>query len=1224
MRISDVSIRNAVFSWMLFAAFIIFGFISFMRLGVSQLPDVDFPVVNVSITLLGAAPEIMETSVVDPIEDALSSVQGVERISSVSKTGIANITIEFELDRNIDVALQEVQTKVAQAQRLLPPAVDPPSITKTNPDDQPILWLALVYEKNDPYFLMTYAKDYLKDRFTMVSGVGDIILGGYTDPAMRVWVDADKLRKHNIAVNDVMASITSQHTEVPGGFIQNPKNAFNVRTLGEFKDAKGFDNMIINKRAGMVIQDPFNTIRLKDVGFAKESLAEMYRISRFDGVMALGLGIKKQLGSNAVAVANAVKEQMKEIQKDLPEGMRLAINFDSSRYIEQSIHEMIKHLILAVILTSIVCWVFLGSFTATLNVLLAIPTSIMGAFIGLYFFGFTLNTFTLLGLTLAIGIVVDDAIMVLENIFRYNERGLRPIESAIVGAREITFAALAASIAIIAIFLPVAFMKGVIGKFFLQYGITISLAVMLSLLESLTITPMRCSSFVHTGERTTRIGKSFEWFMAKWKEFYGKSLNWTLAHRWSVLAVSIVFVAVSFVSVKSLNKEMTPTMDQSLFIMRLFLPIGTSLATSDQKAKEIEKWMRSQQEVAHVYASVGGLGSGGGSDANTGMMFITLKDKGNRGIAPGQVKERSQQEFMSYARSELTKNIQGVMVFMMDPSSRGFSTGKGYPIEFILQGPDWAKLEELNNKFKEDMRNSKLMVDVDSDYLAGMPEIQVTPARDKAARRGVSAEDIGITVQAMIGGVKNGQYTKDGHRYDVYVQLKKTPDPRDEFSKLLIANDRNNLIPITQVAEVEQRASLQQVTRVNRQRAITMYANLAPGVSQQKALEFIFNKSKELPEGYHIDQSGAAKSFSESFNSLIFALALGVIVAYMVLASQFNSFLDPLTILMALPFSFSGAFFALNLTGQSINMYSMIGILLLMGIVKKNSILLIDFTNAVRDRAGGTDVTADAALKEACPVRLRPIIMTSVATITAALPSALAQGAGSETFKPMAITLIGGVLVSTLLTLYVVPVVYSLSDRFRKRDARQKDVREAFLKVGDATSINADGVPVLNNGEGPQPADQEATTASQDYFKQDQTMPEFSEDNDQNEPRKEPAMSQTNHEKPKRGFFDFLKRKYQPKTEKKPSKVLSPDQNAHAEDVHPSPTVPSRPPRAEDIEGDFDRGMPHVAEVRSMSEANKDRRDREREERRMIREEKRKANRSMLSQHPDRDRDRDH
>lgn len=1210
MRISDVSIRNAVFSWMLFGAFIIFGAISFFRLGVSQLPDVDFPVVNVSITLLGAAPEIMETSVVDPVEDALSSVEGVERISSISKTGIANITIEFELDRNIDVALQEVQTKVAQAQRLLPANVDPAVITKTNPDDQPILWLALMYDKNDPYFLMTYAKDYLKDRFTTVSGVGDIILGGYTDPAMRVWVNADKLKRKNIAVGDVMQSITAQHTEVPGGFIQNPKNAFNVRTLGEFKDAKGFDSMIINKRAGMVIQDPYNTIRLKDVGFAQESLAEVYRISRFDGVLALGLGIKKQIGSNAVAVANAVKEQMKSIQDTLPEGMRLGINFDSSRYIEQSIHEMIKHLILAVILTSIVCWVFLGSFTATLNVLLAIPTSIMGAFIGLYFFGFTLNTFTLLGLTLAIGIVVDDAIMVLENIFRYNEKGLRPIESAIIGAREITFAALAASIAIIAIFLPVAFMKGVIGKFFLQYGITISLAVLLSLLESLTITPMRCSSFVHTGHRTTRIGKSFETFMENWKKFYSKSLDWTLAHRWPVLGVSIAFVAASFVTVGGLNREMTPTQDQSLFIMRLFLPIGTSLATSDQKAREIEKWMRSQPEVKHLYASVGGLGSGGGSDANTGMMFVTMKDKGERGEVKDLGRERTQQEFMSYARKELTKNVQGVQVFMMDPSSRGFSTGKGYPIEFILQGPDWAKLEEINNKLKEDMRTSGLMVDVDSDYLAGMPEIQVTPSRDRAARRGVSAEDIGVTVQAMIGGVKNGQYTKDGHRYDVYVQLEKSKDPRDEFQKLLIANDRNNLIPLSQVADIEQRASLQQVTRVNRQRAITMYANLAPGASQQKALDFIFSKGKELPEGYHIDQSGAAKTFRESFDSLIFALALGIIVAYMVLASQFNSFLDPITILMALPFSFSGAFFALNLTGQTINMYSMIGILLLMGIVKKNSILLIDFTNSVRDR--GKNVTADGALKEACPVRLRPIIMTSVATITAALPSALAQGAGSETFKPMAITLIGGVLVSTLLTLYVVPVVYSLSDRFRKRDTRQQDVRDAFLKVGDATSITPEGVPVLNNGEGPQP------TEKVGYFHQDQTMPEISEEVVAETIENKELKVEHHKEKPRKGFFSFLKRKYKPKPiftapPEKPEKAREPAREQRRE---------ARKARPEDIEADFDRNMPHVqdkavdrkADIRADSE-------RQREQKRVERLKQREAKRSLISQRPDRDKE---
>lgn len=1062
MRISDVSIRNAVFAWMLFFAFIIFGAISFNRLGVSQLPDVDFPVVNVAITLQGAAPEIMETSVVDPVEDALSSVEGVERISSVSKTGIANITIEFSLDRNVDVALQEVQTKVAQAQRLLPKNVDPPVISKTNPDDQPIIWLALTYDKKDPYFLMTYAKDYLKDRFTMIDGVGDIILGGYTDPAMRVWLRSQKLRQKNMAVGDVIDSIAAQHAEIPGGFIQNPANAYNVRTLGEFKDAKGFDDMILNRRAGLLVQDPFNVVRLKDLGYAEESLAEVYRTSRFDGVQALGLGIKKQTGSNAVAVARAVKEKMVEVQEQLPPGMKLQINFDSSRFIEQSISEMLKHLTLAVILTSFVCWIFLGSFTATLNVLLAIPTSIMGAFIGIYFFGFTLNTFTLLALTLAIGIVVDDAIMVLENIFRYNEKGLNPVQSSIIGAREITFAALAASVAIMAIFLPVAFMKGVIGKFFLQYGVTISLAVALSLLESLTITPMRTSSFVHQSERTSRIGKAFENFMERWKAFYERSLQWTLNHRWTVLVSSMLFVAASFYSLGFLNRELTPVQDQSLFILRYLTPVGSSLAVTDAKSQEIEKWLRARKEVSHLYVAVGGLGSGGGSDSNTGNMFVTLKDKDDRGKDPDKGRPLTQQEFMGLARKELS-SVEGVKIFMMDLSSRGFSTGRGYPIEFVLQGPDWDKLAELNEQLKDDMNKSGLMVDVDSDYLEGMPEIQINPKRDAAARRGVSIADIGETIQALIGGVKSGQYSKSGHRYDIYVQLEKSKDPRVEFKTLLIANDKNNLIPLSQVSEVQEKPSLQQVSRVNRQRAITMYANLKPGASQEKALAFINEKGRALPPTYFISQSGAAKTFQESFNSLIFALVLGVLVAYMVLATQFNSFLDPIVVLMALPFSFSGAFFALVLMGQTVNMYSMIGILLLMGIVKKNSILLIDFTNAVRARR--EKLPADDALKEACPVRLRPIIMTSFATISAAVPSALATGAGSETFKPMAITLIGGVFVSTLLTLYVVPAVYSLVDRFRKSDRRRVVVTEAFEAVGDAMSWDQDVPPGASEPE---------------------------------------------------------------------------------------------------------------------------------------------------------------
>ncbi|MFP5520483.1 MAG: efflux RND transporter permease subunit, partial [Bdellovibrionia bacterium] len=444
MKLSDISIKNPVFAWMLMAALIIFGAISFSRMGVSQLPDVDFPVLNVSVGLEGAAPEVIETTVVDPIENALMTIEGVRSLSSSSKTGSASITVEFELGRDINAALQEVQSKVAQTQRLLPSEVEAPTISKTNPDDQPIMWLALTYD-GDFEFLNRYARDYLKDRFTTVPGVGDIFIGGYTDPVLRVWVKPDALQRYNISVNDIIDAIQSEHSELPGGFIETSRENFNVRTMGEAKSVEEFKKLVINKRAGQLIQDPSMAVRIGQVADVSEGLDEIRRLSRFNGKPALGLGIRKQRGSNAVAVAEGVIAKMNEIRTQLPKGMDVHVNFDSTRFIKASVKELNKHLILAVILTSLVCWMFLGSWSATFNVLLAIPTSLMGAFIGLYFFGFTLNTFTLLGLTLAIGIVVDDAIMVLENIFRYNEKGRGRIESAIIGAREIAFAALAAT-----------------------------------------------------------------------------------------------------------------------------------------------------------------------------------------------------------------------------------------------------------------------------------------------------------------------------------------------------------------------------------------------------------------------------------------------------------------------------------------------------------------------------------------------------------------------------------------------------------------------------------------------------------------------------------------------------------------------------------------------------------------------------------------------------------
>ncbi|WP_413558212.1 efflux RND transporter permease subunit [Bdellovibrio sp. HCB209] len=1045
MRISDISIKNPVFAWMLMFGLMIFGLISFSRMGLSQLPDVDFPTVSVSVALDGAAPEVMETQVVDVIESALMGVEGVQSITSSSKTGSATITVEFSLDRNIDLALQDVQAKVSGAQRLLPDNVDPPTISKTNPDDQPILWLALTYDKGDLEFLMKYARDYLKDRFTTVDGVGDIFLGGYTDPVLRVFVNTKKLPQYNIAVNDVIDAIKSEHSEVPGGYIETQKNNYNVRTMGEAKTIKEFENIVISRRAGSLIQDSTNMVKIGQVADVSMGLDNITRISRFNGETALGLGIRKQRGTNAVAVAKAVKAKAAEIQSQLPEGMKIHVNFDSTQFIEKSVGELTHHLVLAVILTSLVCWAFLGSWSATFNVLLSIPTSLLGAFIGLYFLGYTLNTFTLLGLTLAIGIVVDDAIMVLENIFRYNEDGHGQIESAILGSREISFAAMAATAAVIAIFLPVAFMKGIIGKFFMQFGVTISIAVFLSLVESLTITPMRCAGFVHHGERTTKIGKAFESFMESLKTGYERWLRKSLNFRWTVIAGSLVFVAASFVSIKFLVKEMSPAQDQSIFLARLILPVGSSLAYTDGQVKKAEEWLRSRPEVKQVFASIGGFG-GGISDANTAMMFITLKDFKERPKDEKTGKRVSQQDFMQVTREAFSK-IPDVRPVLMDMSQRGFSSGRGYPIEFTVMGSDWQKLAKYSQQIMDEMGKTGMMVDVDSNYLLGMPEIQVKPNRQSAAEHGVSIASIGTTVSALIGGVKAGEYPEGGHRYDIKVKLDNKEDAMVEIKKLLIGNNRANLIPISRVTNQETTKALQSISRTNRQRAITITANLKAGASQQLAMEQVEKISKKILEpGYMIEQQGSSKTFQESFQSLIFALIMGLVIAYMVLASQFNSFIDPVTILMALPFSFSGAFFALLITNQSLNMYSMIGLLLLMGIVKKNSILLIEFTNTVRDRGNSE---ANAALIEACPIRLRPILMTSIATIAAAVPSATATGAGSETMRPMALCLIGGVFVSTILTLFVVPCVYSLMDRFRKRDEVREKTKQAFAAVGN-------------------------------------------------------------------------------------------------------------------------------------------------------------------------------
>ena len=1021
----EIAIRRPVFAWMLMAAIILFGALSFNRLGISLLPDVDFPMVSVNVSLPAAAPEVVESQVIDPLEDAIMELDGIRSVTSTSQQSSGSIAVELDLNRDIDESMQRIQTKINQVRDLLPVSLLPPTLRKFNPEDTPILWIAVTNDDPNmkPIDLMIYARNVLFDQFATVPGVGNIVLGGYVDPALRVWTDLNKLDRYNLTSDDLLQAISDGHAEIPAGLIENSQKEFNVRLLGEASNPKEFGQMMINSRENL--GPNFRPIHLSDVAKIEEGISDVRKIARFNKKRTIGLGILKQHGANAVEVADLVAKKLAEIRPTLQPGFHADIRSDNTRFIKQSVRELLFTLSLSALLTAVVCYLFLGSLSSTFNVLLAIPTSIIGTFTAFYFFHFTLNTFTLLGLSLAIGIVVDDSVMMLENIVRHREMGQGKVEAALNGSKEISFAALASTIAVVAIFLPVVFMKGVIGRYFLQYGVTVTVAVLLSLLEALTLTPMRCSRFLSVDHEAKGFAALLNRAFAALARAYQRTLRVLLEHRWKTIGVAIFLFVGSFHIAKLVPAEMMPAQDQSMMLLRFKLPVDTALPVTDHKMGLVEDYLLAQPEVEGVFSLVGGFG---GDAVNQGMTFVTLVDKKKRKI--------TQAKLILRFRKELKHKIKGMEIVVQDLSMRGFAQTRGFPIEFIIQGPDWDRLTQLTFQAIDLLKKSKNVVDVNTDVQQNMPEVQLTPNRQKLTLHGVSLKTVTGVINALVGGaILNGKtmYPKDDHRYEIELRL--IANQRDklvDLNRIKIRNNRGEIVPLSALVDMKVQPSLHLISRLNRQRAITVYANPARGKSQQVAMQFTESTVKAmLPPGYSIKMIGSSQSFHESFQSLIFALALGILVSYMVLASQFNSFVHPITVLMALPFSFSGAFLGLLLFHQSINMYSLIGFILLMGIVKKNSILLVDFTNQVRAKG----MSVKEALLTACPVRLRPILMTSMAVIAGALPEALSLGPGAETTIPMAIAIIGGVIASTFLTLFIVPCVYSLLSWFERQES---------------------------------------------------------------------------------------------------------------------------------------------------------------------------------------------
>jgi len=1027
MTLSDLSIRRPVFAWMLMLALMFFGVICFFQLGVSQLPEATQPVLTITTAWVGAAPEVMETEIVNPIEQAVISVQGVQDVEASMRQGSAMVRLTFRTEKNIDAALQETNSKLRAVK--LPDDVLPPMIEKNNTDDNPIMWLAMTSATRSFTDITTWVDLHLRDRLRIIPGVGDIVFGG-EDRNLRVWVDNNKLRNYQLTILDVRNTLKMENSETSSGYLENGQQDFNVRTMGESQTPEQMGDLIITQRGGQRIYH--SNIHLRDVATIEDALADRRSIARSDGKVTVGIGIQKQHGANDVKVGEAVHLFVNEINQELartdPE-MHFEVSFDGTRFTRQAIQETELTVLLSVIVTSLVCWAFLGSWTSTFNVLLSIPTSALGTFIVMRIFGFTLNFFTLLGLSLAIGIVVDDAIMVLENIVRHFHMGKTARQAALDGAREISFAATAATTSVMLVFVPVLLVNGFLGVFLFQFGMTISTAIGLSLLEAITLTPMRCSQFMTAKEDEYRFAVWVNRTFARFAQFYARLLETCLRHRWKVVLGALALFAASMYSVTLLKKEMMPTQDIAVFLVRFETPVGSSLTFTRDKAAEMEKIFAAEPSIIHYFVAVGGFSGG---ETNSGISFVSLKDVGDR--------KETQQQIMDRMRDEIKTRIpKDFKAFMINPSGNFGGAKRGTNIELSVRGPDYAVLKAKTEEMKKRFTDSKLMTDVDSEFRDGVTEVHVEPDREKAAASGVSVQDIADTVNTAIGGVRQGYFTNGIRRYDVRIRL--LPEQwrtKDDIDKLLVRTSYGELIPLTSVTKVTTETRRLTIWREMRERAINMYANTATGVSLDKAMDFAHRTAQEiLPEGYHLAETGASKDVTDSFRSFFFTLVLGLVISYMVLAVQFNSFIHPVPVMIALPFSLTGAFLSLLITHNSLNLYSFIGIVVLMGITLKNSILLVEFFNKQRYEYGKS--RRDAILSGG-PIRLRPIVMTSAATVSASIIPALGIGPGAEVRVSMAVVIIGGVCVSTLFSLLVVPCLYDLMapDVDKSRHVRQE------------------------------------------------------------------------------------------------------------------------------------------------------------------------------------------
>jgi multidrug efflux pump len=1049
--LSDVSIKRPVFATVVSLVLVIFGLFSFTRLSIREYPNIDVPIVSVTTTYTGASAAVIESQITQIIENSVSGIEGIRSIVSSSRDGSSLVTVEFRLSRSVDEAAADMRDKVSRIIAKLPEAADTPVIAKVDGDARPILWFALFSTKLNPVELTDYAQRTLVDRLATVPGVSSVRIAGERKMAMRIWLKKREMAAREISVQDIESALKRQNVELPGGRIESRQREFTVRTDTGLRTPEQFQNLVITTKDGYAV-------KLGEVADVRVEAEETRGEVRDTGREAVGLGILKQSTANTLEVAEGVKAEMEALRSTLPDGVRMEISYDTSLFISQSIYEVFHALLVAVLLVIAVIFIFLRTVRATLIPAIAIPVSMIGSFIVLAALGYSINVLTLLAFVLAIGLVVDDAIVVLENIHRRIEEGEPPLLAAVRGARQIGFAVISTTLVLVAVFVPISFLQGNVGRLFAEFGISVAAAVLFSGLVALSLSPMMCSKLLKPVHSEGLLHRLTEPVFVGMNRGYAWLLDRALAAPLVVVALAVAVCLSAVALFKTLPREFAPVEDRGSFLISITAPEGASIDYTRRYMRQVEATLEPYLKGGSMTRYFANLAPSWGRPGEVKQAFIFAR------LAPWESRTIKQQQITRELFPKLAA-IPGVRAFAVNPPAFGQSATQ-QPLQIVLGGPSYEELAEWRNLLFERMAQNPGIQNANANYDETKPQLRVDIDAQRAADMGISIEDIGRTLETMLGSRNVTTFNDRGQEYNVVLQARPEDrvTPRDLSNIFVRSAATRQLVPLSNLVRLIDFAGPSDLNRFDRQRSITISANLATGYSLGQALEYVEEVVRnELPPHARLSYRGESREFKESSYSLYITFAVALLVVFLVLAAQFESYVNPFVIMLTVPLAVTGALGALVVTGLSVNVYTQIGMIMLIGIVAKNGILIVEFANQLR--AAGYDIMA--ATRESSVTRLRPILMTSIATAIGALPLAMAHGAGAESREGVGVVIVGGTMFATLLSLFVVPVFYSLLARGTKAvthveeaitllERQERERREAARAAGEARPHAAD------------------------------------------------------------------------------------------------------------------------------------------------------------------------